>query len=102
MSFADRSGTCVCGVPVIRHFDADNRKLSCEQAKVLRMDAVIARWQPVAKVASASGAGEYEIRKDPNSGTLGCTCKGWQFRQSCKHVDMHAEMVQAAKAMGQA
>lgn len=27
-----REGACVCGLPVAEHFDADNRKLTCEEA----------------------------------------------------------------------
>lgn len=35
----------------------------------------------------ASGGGAYEIRRSPDGTTYGCTCKGYSYRSTCKHVE---------------
>lgn len=84
---APRAGTCICGVPVIRHFDAQNRKLTCEQAKAYRME--LDGWALIETVPSSDGVTRYELRKDPFGEIVGCTCDGWKFRQRCRHVDAY-------------
>ena len=50
---------------------------------------VTAVEQPAADVITVSGSGgkTYYISKMP--GRITCTCPGFQFRNKCKHVDVH-------------
>jgi len=40
-------------------------------------------------VRADSGSWEYEIRISHKTGITYCTCKGWQFRKTCKHLDAY-------------
>ena len=88
MTTIPRDGICICGVPVIRHFDAQNRKISCEDAKGRKLDII--GWELVGIAQSDRDASKsYEIRKDPRDGTIGCGCPQYGFRSTCKHVERY-------------
>ncbi len=47
------------------------------------------RWEHVAYVESENDNGEYEIKRHPNTGALGCTCGSYRFSKgvkTCKHL----------------
>ena len=60
-----------------------------ELARIAKEAATPGRW--LCKVASASVPGTYYgIEMDDDGHGLRCTCKGYSFRQSCRHLK-HAE-----------
>lgn len=119
---SNRDGRCTaCGALVALHFGSRNEKLTCAQvaAKLAAAGDVPSRslqqrivaqteakrepldisgWALVGTAPSDSGAGEYELRQDPADGTLGCTCKGWQYRSTCKHVERYIVAQREAQA----
>jgi len=42
----------------------------------------------VQQFPSSSGDGTHEVRISRVDGKLYCTCKGWQMRKDCKHLQM--------------
>jgi hypothetical protein len=47
------------------------------------------KWERLALV-QGSGDDDYEIKRHPTSGTVGCTCRGWRFSKkdprTCRHL----------------
>ena len=51
--------------------------------------SVVKPFTVLTTIAASSGAYEYEIRISHQTGVTYCTCRGWQFRKTCKHLDAY-------------